>query len=62
MSKKSKSVVFKSVKEYREYYASNTLKRPAKGSRYYQIGRSVARTACEKVVSKLSADHPVKKR
>lgn len=53
MTKKGKSVTFKSVEEYRAYYASDPAKSPAKGSKYYRIGGDIAKLACDKAINKL---------
>lgn len=60
MAKKRKNVTFKSVKEYREFYAHDAVKQHSKGSKYYRIGEDIARMVCEKAVNNLHPNHAVR--
>ncbi|MDI9432222.1 MAG: hypothetical protein QM570_10940 [Planctomycetota bacterium] len=48
----NKAVVFKTLEEYRQFYAVISEDKPSKGSKYYRAGRSVAKMACDSVVNK----------
>ena len=53
MTKKGKNVTFKTVEEYRAFYATDTKRQQPKGSKYYRIGTDIAKMACEKAVNTL---------
>lgn len=48
----SKAVVFKTLEEYRQFYAVNPKDKPPKGSKYYRVGRSIAKMACDSAINK----------
>ena len=54
MAKKDKATVFRTVEEYRAYYAAVETKKRRQGSKYYQKGQDIAKMACEKAVNRLS--------
>jgi len=56
MANKHNNVIFKSMDEYRKYYASPPKKQQKKGSKYYRIGENIAKMACEKAANQLPAE------
>ncbi len=53
MTKKDRDVTFKTVEEYRAFYATDTKRRQPKGSKCYRIGADIAKMACEKAINTL---------
>lgn len=45
---KAKRVIFKTIEDYRLYYAAPDDKKRARHSKYYRIGEDLARMACER--------------
>jgi len=54
IKKKNKSTSFKTIEEYRAYYALDKVSSISKTNKYYRIGQDIARMACRKAVAKLS--------
>jgi hypothetical protein len=57
MTKKNKGMGFKTIEEYRAYYAVDKVRNKLNKSKYYKIGQDIARMACEKAVTELPKEH-----
>jgi hypothetical protein len=53
---KSKGVLFRNFEEYRDFYAALSKDKPSKGNRYYQVGESIAKMACDSAAHRASQD------
>ncbi len=56
--KKKKQITFKTMEEFNTYYASQEPKeKQPKNNTYYQIGKNIAKMACEQAIKDISTSH-----
>ena len=58
MAKKPEKKIFTNLEEYRAYFRALPESSKPKGSKYYRLGRDIAKMACEKSAGHTQADQP----
>ena len=56
MTKRDKSKIFKTMREYKAFYTANVKREQSKGSKYYRIGEDIAEKACGKAIRALEQE------